>query len=104
MQRGQGLGHVVAHGAAGGLVEGLLGLGGGAQDVALDELHDEERALVDGLVGAQADGHRHRDAGRAERAHEAVLADHVVGRLEHVVQGRAAQGPGPTRRRPRPGR
>ena len=77
------------------LVERLLGLGGVADDVALDELHDEERALVDGLVGAQADGLGHRDARGPERGHEAVLAHHVVRRGQHVVDRGPAQDPRP---------
>ena len=95
MQRGERVGHVVAHGAPGRLVEGLLGLGRAAQDVPLDELHDIEGALVDRLVGAQPDGPRHRDADRAERIDEPVLAGHVVRGGQHVVQRGPAQRPGP---------
>ena len=55
VQRGERVGHVVAHGAPGRLVERLLGLRRAAQDVPLDELHDVEGPLVDRLVGAQPD-------------------------------------------------
>ena len=65
VQRGQRVGHLVAHGPPGRLVERGLRLGRAAQDVALDELHDVEGALVDRLVGAEADGDRDRDPGRA---------------------------------------
>ena len=77
------------------LVEGRLGLGRAAQDVPVDELHHVEGPLVDRLVGAQPDGDRDGDAGRAERVHEPVLARHVVRGGQHVVQRGPAQGPGP---------
>jgi hypothetical protein len=54
--------------------------------------------LVDRLVGAQADRLGHRDARRPERVHEPVLAHHVMGRRQDVVDGRPAQDPGPARR------
>ena len=78
------------------LVEGLLGLRRAAQDVAVDELHDEEGPLVDGLVGAQPDRLGYRYPGRAQRVHQPVLAHHVVGGGQHVVHRWAAQGPGPS--------
>ena len=74
--------------APGRLVEGRLGLGRAAQDVALDELHDVEGPLVDRLVGAEADGHRDGDAGRAERVHEPVLA--ATCRARWAARGAAA--------------
>ena len=95
VQRGQRVGHVVADAAPGRLVEGRLRLGRAAQDVALDELHDVEGALVDRLVGAEADRDGDRDPDRAQRMHQPVLARHVVRRGEHVVQGRPAQRPRP---------
>jgi len=98
VQRGQRVCHVVADAAPRGLVECGLRLGRAAQDVALDELHHVERALVHRLVGAQADGDRHRDAGRAERVHEAVLAGHVMGGGQHVVQRGSSQRPRVPRR------
>ena len=94
VQRGQRVGHVVPDRTPGGDVERRLRLGRAAQDVALDELHHVEGALVDRLVGAEAHGDGDRDAGGAERVDQAVLARHVVRRGQHVVQRRAAQGPG----------
>ena len=95
VQRGQRVGHVVADGAPRRLVERRLGLGRVAQDVALDELHDVEGPLVDRLVGAQADGRGTGMPAGPSAVHEPVLAGHVVRGGQHVVQRRAAQGPGP---------
>ena len=96
VQRRQGVRHVVPDRPAGRLVEGRLRLGRVAQDVAVDELHDVERALVHGLVGAEPDGLRHGDPDRAQRVDAAVLARHVVRCGQHVVQGRPSQRPGPS--------
>ena len=77
--------------------EHLLGRRGVAHDRSLDELHDVERCAVDGVVRAQADGHRHRYRGGAERGDEAMLAGHVVGGGEHVAHRRSTQDPLRTR-------
>ena len=95
VQRGQRVGHVVPDGTPRRHIERGLRLGRAAQDVALHELHHVEGALVDRLVGAQADGAGNRDPDGAQGVDEPVLAGHVVRRGEHVVQGRAAQCPGP---------
>ena len=68
VQRGQRVGHVVPDGPPGRLVERRLRLGRAAQDVALDEFHHVEGALVDRLVGAEADRDRDRDPAGPERA------------------------------------
>ena len=84
--------------APGRLVEGRFGLGGAAQDVTLHEFHHVEGPIIDRLVGAEADRDRNGDPCRTEGVHEPVLPGHVVRGRENVVQGRPAQGPGPSLR------
>ncbi len=65
-----------------------------ADDVAVDEGHHVKGRTVDRRVGAQAQGDGHGHVGRPEGGDHSVLAGHVVGRREHVAQGRPSQGVG----------
>jgi hypothetical protein len=68
---------------------------GVAHDDAVDELHDVERRLVDGHVGAERQRLGHRHGGRRERRDDPVLAAHVMRGLEHVAERRPAQDEAP---------
>ncbi len=98
MEFGQGLDEGLAGPCAARLIE-QVGRPFVSHDVAVDEGHDVERRAVDRLVGAQAQGARHRDTGRPQGADHRVFALHVVGGGKDVAHRRPSQGEGASRSR-----
>ena len=65
------------------------------EDDPVDERHQQQRRVTDRLVVGEAEHGRRRDGGRAERAQDAMLARHVVGRRQPRADRRAPEDPAP---------